>query len=302
MRLLLLVLAAALLAAGCGGGGTTSTESAGKGTLAALLARPGPDVALVQGTGDYAVGDVRVTFLVVDAQARIVSRPRARVWVGDSLGSAPLVTAEAQLEPIGIPGSSEAASGGATSIYVAHLRLDRPGAYTIVAEPVGARIQGVSNLQVAAHPKAPAVGAEAIPSRTPTLTTAHGDLASLTTATPPDRTLLRYSVADSLKARVPFVLAFATPKYCTSRTCGPAVDVVEAVQRRFGGSGVRFIHVEIYRENNPSQGFNRWVREWHLPSEPFVFLVGRDGRIKARFEGSVSVAELTAAVRATLLQ
>jgi glutathione peroxidase-family protein len=32
-----------------------------------------------------------------------------------------------------------------------------------------------------------------------------------------------------------------------------------------------------------------------------VFLVGRDGRIKARFEGSVSVAELEAAVRATLL-
>jgi hypothetical protein len=27
-----------------------------------------------------------------------------------------------------------------------------------------------------------------------------------------------------------------------------------------------------------------------------VFVVGRDGRIKARFEGSVSVAELSAAV------
>jgi glutathione peroxidase-family protein len=31
-----------------------------------------------------------------------------------------------------------------------------------------------------------------------------------------------------------------------------------------------------------------------------VFLVGRDGRIKQRFEGSVSAAELEAAVRARL--
>ena len=66
------------------------------------------------------------------------------------------------------------------------------------------------------------------------------------------------------------------------------------MQKRFAGRGVRFIHVEIYQDNNPAQGFNRWVKEWRLPSEPFVFLVGRDGRIKARFEGSVSVAELVA--------
>jgi hypothetical protein len=33
-------------------------------------------------------------------------------------------------------------------------------------------------------------------------------------------------------------------------------------------------------------------------SEPWVFLVGRDGRVKAKFEGSVSEAELAAAIRA----
>ena len=37
--------------------------------------------------------------------------------------------------------------------------------------------------------------------------------------------------------------------------------------------------------------------EWRLPTEPWVFLVGRDGVIEQRFEGSVSVAELSAAVR-----
>ena len=117
---------------------------------------------------------------------------------------------------------------------------------------------------------------------------------------PPDRALLRYSVAGSLAAHVPFVVTFATPRWCQSRLCGPVVDVVDYVRRHSGATPVRFIHVEVYKDNNPGLGFNRWFKEWHLPTEPWTFLVGRDGRIKARFEGSVSVAELAAAVRRSL--
>jgi hypothetical protein len=290
-----------LLLAGCGGGHTPGPSTPANGTLRAILAPPGQDVALAQGTSDYAVGQVRVTFLVINSQAKPVSRPQAQVWVGRSLDSRPLLTTEAKLEPIGVPGRSEAASGGVTQIYVARFRIVRAGTYTLIAQPQGAKIQGVATIKVAKHPQAPAVGEKAIPSRTPTLASTHGDLAALTTASPPDRSLLRYSVADSLRAHVPFVLVFATPKFCTSRTCGPVVDVAETVQKRFAGTRIRFIHVEIYKDNNPSLGFNRWVGEWRLPTEPWVFLVGKDGRIKARFEGSVSVAELTAAVRTYLI-
>ncbi len=293
---LLVVLVAALCVAGCGSS-TGGNGSAKPGTLGAELARSGPDIALIQGTADYAVGHVRVTFLVIDSKSRSIERPHARVWVGPSLDAPPTTTTQAALEPIGIPGKSESATGGVTRIYVARFTLSKPGKYTLVAEPDGAKIQGIANLDVRRHPQAPAVGDKAIPSRTPTLASADGDVASLTTADPPDLSLLHYSVADSVKAHAPFVLVFATPKFCTSRTCGPVVDVAQAVQRRFAGSGVRFIHVEVYTDNNPAQGFNRWFREWRLPSEPWVFLVGRDGRIKARFEGSVSDAELSAAVR-----
>lgn len=298
MRRTAVLVPLALFLAACGGGGGSKAPKAG--TLASVLDHPGPDVALVQGTSDYAVGENRVTFLVIDRQARLISRPRALVLVGRSLDSEPIVRTVARLEPIGIPGRSEAAAGGARSIYVARFRLARPGKYTLVAAPEGAAIQGVANLQVATHTTAPAVGAHAIPSRTPTLASTHGDVAALTTASPPDVSLLRYSVADSIRARVPFVLVFATPKYCTSRTCGPVVDVVKAVQRRFPGRGIRFIHVEIYMDNNPAAGQNRWVREWRLPTEPWVFVVGADGRIRSRFEASVSYGELVAAVRSVL--
>jgi hypothetical protein len=291
----LVLLAAALGAAACGAG--KSATKAAPGTVGAELARPGPDVALIQGTTDYATGPVRVTFLVIDSKSRSIERPHARVWVGPSLDEPAAVSTEAVLEPIGVPGQSSPASGGVSRIYVARFRLARPGTYTLVAEPDGAKIQGLATLRVARHPQAPAVGDKAIPSRTPTLSSTHGDVAGLTTATPPDLGLLRYSVADSIAAHVPFVLVFATPKFCSSRTCGPVVDVAQAVRRRFAGSGIRFIHVEVYKDNNPAQGFNRWFREWGLPSEPWVFVVDRDGRIRQRFEGSVAVAELSAAVR-----
>ena len=49
------------------------------------------------------------------------------------------------------------------------------------------------------------------------------------------------------------------------------------------------------------EGFNRWVEEWSLPTEPFTFLVGADGVIRDRFEGLVTVGELTGAVHDSLL-
>ena len=94
---------------------------------------------------------------------------------------------------------------------------------------------------------------------------------------------------------------FATPKYCVSRVCGPVVDVVDAVRKRFEGTPVRFIHVEIYENNDPAQGFNRWVRAWHLPTGPWTFVVDSTGTIRAAFEGLVTVGELEHAVKEHLL-
>jgi hypothetical protein len=189
-----------------------------------------------------------------------------------------------------------------TQLYVTRFRLPKPGKYRIVVEPIGGpRLQGFQDLDVKARTASPAVGSKAFPSRTPTLASVKGDVARLSTQRPPDRRLLRYSVRDSLRAHRPFVLVFATPQFCASRTCGPVVDVVGAVRRQYEPRGIRFIHVEIYEGNNPSNGPNRWVREWRLPSEPWIFLVGANGRIEAKFEGSLSVAELSAAVRSKLL-
>jgi hypothetical protein len=219
--------------------------------------------------------------------------------VAKSRTGEPFLQTTARLEPIGVPGRSAPAFGGVTKILVAHLPIPKPGRYWLAAQPRGASIQGLGVIDVAKRVSSVAVGAKAPRSQTPTLASAPA--AQLTTSRPPDHPLLRNSVAGSLAAHRPVAVTFATPKYCTSRVCGPVVDVMEAVRRRFESRGVRFIHVEVFTENNPARGYNRWMREWGLASEPWVFLVGADGRVKAKFEGSVSAAELAAAVRSKLL-
>jgi hypothetical protein len=305
----LAALAGCLLLAGCGGGDSPGgTQDDGSGstvdgpTIEQLWrGRAGEDVALTPGTSDYAPGSVRFTFLVIRANGETVDRPRARVWLARDRDEAPFARTSAVLEAVGVPGGAEN-DNDIKSLYVAHLPIDRAGTFWVLAEPVGGRaVQAIGNVVVRPETRTPSVGDEAYPSRTPTIRSEKGDFSKLTTADPPDRELLRHSIAESLRDRVAFVVAFATPKFCASRTCGPVVDVLEAVHGRFAGKRVRFIHVEIYEGNDPALGTNRWVKEWRLPSEPWVFLVGRDGRIKAKLEGSASVRELTTLVRGKLL-
>lgn len=298
-----LIAVASLILVGCGGsGGDSETQDAVPGggkTLEELWRAPGDDVAVVPGTDSHEPGDVRVSFLVVDSEGRVAMLPTARVWVATALEAKPFAETTAKLERIGVPGGAEANS---THIYVTRVRLPKPGTYWLVAEPEGGgtKVQAVGNVVVSANDPEPSPGDPAPASQTPTLASTVGDVSKLTTRTPPDESLLRHSVAESLRANVPFVVTFSTPKYCTSRTCGPAVDVVEEVARRFEDENVRFIHVEVHEDLDPAKGFNRWMREWRLQTEPWTFLVGADGKIVERFEGAVSVNELEQSVRTAL--
>jgi hypothetical protein len=287
-----LALAACSVAAGCGGS-SSAQEEPNAPTLEALWRAPGEDVAVVPGSADFGTGTVRFTFLVIDGQGRVVTRPTAKIWLARGLKTKPFAQTTARSESIGVGGSEP---GEPEEVFVAQLELEEPGKYWLLAEPVGGRkIQAVGNVVVKDKTSAPDVGAPAIASETPTL--ANATIEQLTTSTKPDEELYRSSIADAVAAKTPFVVAFATPKYCTSRTCGPVVEVVSDVRRRHADAGIRFIHVEIYEDNDPTKGQNAWVREWKLPSEPWVFVVGADGKIAARFEGTVSVRELDNAVR-----
>jgi hypothetical protein len=310
MRLALLAALVVVLAA-CGGGGSGDSGASPATQKEARLpawvkdelgAKAGPDVAATMGSQDFAVGDNRVVFLIVRGNGALVQASTATVRYATEDGQPK--SAKAVLQPLGAHehGGEEGAQPhdhlDVTDVYVAHVQADVPGRYWFVADPEGERIQAVGTLDVAERSATPPLGSKAPASNNPTL--ADGPAKTITTAHPPDKELLRYSIGDSLDAHVPFVVVFATPEFCVSRVCGPTVEVVQKVAEKFSDSGIRFIHVEIYTDNDPKKGYNRWVREWDLPTEPWVFLVDSTGTIRGKFEGAVSVDELEQAVRKDL--
>ena len=50
-------------------------------------------------------------------------------------------------------------------------------------------------------------------------------------------------------------------------------------------------------DNDMRRGFRRQVGQWRLPTEPWTFVIDRDGIVVERFEGAFSAEELAAAVR-----
>ena len=100
--------------------------------------------------------------------------------------------------------------------------------------------------------------------------------------------------ADVL-GRKPVVLVFATPALCKSRVCGPVVDEAEQLKAQYGDKAA-FIHMEIYNDNDLAKGYRPQVRAWRLPSEPWTFMIDRQGNVVESFEGAASVAELQRAI------
>lgn len=156
----------------------------------------------------------------------------------------------------------------------------------------------------------PAIGADAPSSDTLTATDPAA-LAAISTDEHPDLAFYALSVKEAIAAGKPFVLVFATPLFCTSGTCGPALDLVKQVAPDYIGR-VNFVHVEPYLlevkdgRTQPQVDVTghpqpiRAVVEWGLPTEPYVFVVDARGKVAAKFEGLAYPDELTAALDALL--
>jgi len=186
--------------------------------------------------------------------------------------------------------------GEATTAYVVpRVEFDRPGpwlAIAILKGPGGLESSRVPSPTVGQYRGVPKVGEKAPVIHTPTAADAGGDLAKIDTRIPPDQ-MHAVDFADAV-GRKPTVLVFATPALCQSRVCGPVVDIAQQVADEYGDR-VDFIHMEVYNDNDPNKGIRPQLRAYGLPTEPWTFLIDRDGVIRDRIEGAYGVSELEAA-------
>jgi hypothetical protein len=185
----------------------------------------------------------------------------------------------------------------ATSVYVVpRIALNGPGEWTILAvvkEEDRLTATRLPSIVAGQFSNVPDVGERPPRIHTPTAADVGGDLSQIDTRIPPD-SMHSADFADVLGDK-PILLVFATPQLCQSRVCGPVVDIAEQVKAAFEDRA-EFIHMEVYEKNDPNLGLRPQLRAFHLPTEPWAFVIDREGVITARFEGAFGVEELSRAM------
>jgi hypothetical protein len=115
---------------------------------------------------------------------------------------------------------------------------------------------------------------------------------------PAPRIEMSEDYAEAL-GREPIVLLFASPRFCQSRACRPALDATAQARRKYGDEAA-FIHMELYNNNDPADGVRPQVRGFHLPSELWLFTIDRGGVVRAAIEGAFGSPLLDEAIEKAL--
>lgn len=251
------------------------------------------------------VGTNRVGFALRDRADKLISGAAVALYTTDHDGTHVRGPYLARSESLAVDPrfASQGAGQGsqaATAIYVAQVPIGEPGKRVITGVArLDGRLVATTGFELSIPRRGlkgrpPEVGDQVTAIHTPTIASVGGDASKISTRVPPAAPMLEVDFA-SVVGRKPVVLVFATPALCRSRACGPVVDVALQVQSEYGDK-VAFIQQEIYKDNSVAEGFNKQVTAWRLRTDPWTFVIGRDGRVAARFEGALSTSELERAV------
>jgi hypothetical protein len=222
-------------------------------------------------------------------------------------GAAPSTHSIANAAPRPLAATNPAHEGDLTAAYTTMTTFDASGWWGIALD-VTITGKTYSNLLirrfVLEDTPMPGIGDAAIPSKQLTLADVDGDLAAVSSATVPQADLLDETIADALGTGKPVVIAFVTPAYCQTRFCGPVLELAVTPAWQTYGDRVEFLHIEPYNlEKLRTTGAFEpvpTVFEWGLETEPFIYVIGRDGTVVAAIEGITNLDELVTAIEAAL--
>ena len=286
----------ALLALACSGG------AGGGGAVT--------EVTALVASSELAVGENRLVVGLLDQDAEEITGAEVKFRFFKLDGDQQTPKGEAEATALTVDksyththddGTVEKHGAGKTGVYVAHPTFDEAGSWGV---EVTATIEGKTFDPVGAaftvlqQGKSVAVGAQAPRSDTLTLDDV-ADIADIDTSDPPIAEMHAMRISEAVTSGRPSVIVFATPAFCLSRVCGPTKETVDELFLLYK-SQVNFVHVEPYDVEKARNGeglhpVKAWT-EWGLQTEPWVFLVDRNGIVAAKFEGVVTIDELKAAL------
>ena len=258
-------------------------------------------VRITLATTDLGVGPNRLGFGLVDVDSGPIRDADVLIstfYLGDGRQEGPIQTARAVWRrwPIGQVG-----------LYTANFDFDRAGAWGIAASYVdhlGSSVTVSAGIEVKQRSATPAIG-ERPPASVTKLARHFEDIGDMTSDPEPDEELYAITVAEGLNAGKPLVVAFSTPAFCRTATCGPQLDVIKELKDYYYRD-VNFIHVEVYDEPAEIEGhlanapLAQAMIDWALPTEPWTFVMDADGKVAAKFEAFATKDELEAALDAVL--
>ena len=265
-------------------------------------AQPGPVLGLA--TSVFEPGTNRLAFgmltednkLLYGKSAVYVARRRG----GRARGPYPAPADPMVTEPRFRSRQGASVSDRTAAIYDARVPFPRRGRYSllVLTQTNDGTVGALGDVRVRRDSAVPEPGERPPAVETDTVASAGGDIAKIDTRIPPAKELHEVSFDEVLGKR-PVALVFATPQLCMSRTCGPVVDMTLQMRAKYGDQ-MQFIHQEVYVDNQVDKGLRRPLRQFNLPSEPWLFTVDREGRVAARLEGAFGLRAYEEAVQEAL--
>jgi hypothetical protein len=309
--LLALIAALALACApACGGG-----SDAGDGAFPEVVTLGEGDVFPAVMNDSLAVGENRLLLNLSDAGDELIRDAAVHLRFYDLNAGDPVLKSEADARFVPVELSyvdeqaptPEPTDAGAGGVYVANVHFDRAGDWGLKAAVTtvdGNQLEEAPfRFTVRDDSTEPSVGDPAPASVQATLATAPS-VEEIDSSFPPRPQMHDISIAAALALHRPLVIAFATPAYCRTRTCAPVMDtIMDPLFARYADRA-SFIHVEPYVLRDLRAGFVQnpvpAAREWQIQSEPWIFIVGSDGRVAAKFQGIMALDEVESALQAAL--
>lgn len=307
MRPVLLALAVAFAVGACGASGGTTARPASKAP-SSPTGWGGPEILPVIISSELTKGPTRFLFSLTDRANKLIAAPDVKVRLEfydvDTATDTVVVATDARFLW---------AVEGLRGLYATDVTFrdaGRWGTRFTATLPDGSTKTVRADYDVVEAGSTIAIGAKAPSVETPTISSVGGDLRAVTTDKKPAERFYSTSVAAALAAGKPFVLVFATPAFCETAICGPTLDTVKAVAGDY--PKLTFINVEPYQmkfENGSLQPAldasgqlqaAAWTEAFGLDTEPWVFVVGADGAVRAKFEAVVGADELRTAFDAAV--
>jgi hypothetical protein len=256
-------------------------------------------------TSVFTVGKNRLGFGVISKEGQFVYGPTV-VYLAptpDDPAEGPFAAPADVLVTEGRYRSKQAAteSDPFAAVYEAQVPFDQKGPWSVLTVTKSGNTFLAAPTQVQVNTKKadriPDVGDPAPKVATDTIASVKGDEKLLETRVPPTD-MQRVSFADVV-GKKPVALLFSTPQLCQSRVCGPVTDIAMQMEAKYG-SKMDFIHQEVYANNDPKAGLREPLTAFRLRTEPWLFVVGTDGKITARLEGSFGLRAFENAIKTAL--